>query len=156
MYKDIKISSSIFKSLLSLSDVQSLISDVSPKDPYPLLRDLTNSLISSLLSILKELIRGGLRDRRILIQGRIDVNFLRKSLENSLLNPESIELLNKIDSIFEEEMKMTPEIEIESINTSATLSGSGSGSESVEAAYQMAWKQFECDWNGPFANLFSF
>ena len=155
MYKDIKISSSIFKSLLSLSDVQSLISDVSPKDPYPLLRDLTNSLISSLLSILKELIRGGLRDRRILIQGRIDVNFLRKRLENSLLNPESIELLNKIDSIFEEEMKMTPEIEVE-IESTNTLSSSGSGSESVEAAYQMAWKQFECDWNGPFANLFSF
>ena len=42
----VSLSPAIFKSLLSLADIQALISDVSPRDPLPLLRDVSNALTS--------------------------------------------------------------------------------------------------------------
>lgn len=95
----VSLSPAIFKSLLSLADVQSLISDVSPRDPLPLLRDLSNTLLSTLLNHLKQL--NPSNDQ--LIQAKIDVEFLKRKLEvASLLSPESHELLDRIALIIDE------------------------------------------------------
>ena len=125
----ISLSTSIYKSLLSLADVQSLISDVSPKDPLPLLRDLSNTFISKMLSILKE--KSQLKSGQV-IQAKIDLEFVKRTFENaSLLSSESCELIEKIDSIL------------------------STTNEKVED-FSSIWSQFESNWHGPFSNLFSF
>lgn len=121
------LSPAIYKSLLSLADVQSLISDISPKDPLPLLRDLANSLISALLNALKSNVNTS--NTSILIQAKIDVEFVKRRFEASnLLTPESVELIDKINSILE--------------------------CESVD--FYEIWGKFENNWSGPFSNLFTF
>lgn len=123
----VSLSPAVYKSLLSLADVHSLISDISPKDPLPLLRDLSNTLISKMLTILKE---KSLRPGQAL-QAKIDVEFLKRKFEDSsLLSPESVELLEKIDSIIK--------------------------STGFDQNFTSIWSQFESNWNGPFSNLFSF
>ena len=121
------LSPAIYKSLLSLADVQSLISDISPKDPLPLLRDLSNSLISSLLNAIKSKVNTA--DRSVLIQAKIDVEFVKKRFESSnLMTTESAELLDKINSIL--------------------------ACESID--FYEIWGKFENNWKGPFSNLFTF
>ena len=121
------LSPAVYKSLLSLADVQSLISDISPKDPLPLMRDLANSFISSLLNVLKS--NANPSDTSILIQSKIDVEFVKRRFEASnLMTPESVELVDKIYSI----------LDCKSID------------------FYEIWGKFENNWNGPFSNLFTF
>lgn len=125
------LSPAIYKSLLSLADVQSLISDISLKDPLPLLRDLANSLISSLLNTIKSNVNisADPEDKNLLIQAKIDVEFVKKRFEGAnLLSIESLELIDKINSI----------IDCESVD------------------FYEIWGKFENNWSGPFSNLFTF
>jgi hypothetical protein len=124
----ISLSTAVYKSLLSLADVQSLISDISPKDPLSLLRDLVNTFITKMLQILKEKPR--LKFDQV-IQARIDMEFLKRKFEDSsLLTRESVELMEKIDLIL---------LNCEKIDD-----------------FPSYWSKFESNWNGPFSNLFSF
>lgn len=121
------LSPSIYKSLLSLSDVQNLISDIGAKDPLTLLRDLSNSLISSFLNTLKSNVN--ISDTSIIIQGRLDVEFVKRRFEESnLLTIESMELFEKIFLIL----------------------------ESDKIDFYEIWGKFENNWTRPFSNLFSF
>ena len=123
----VSLSPAIFKSLLSLADIQALISDVSPRDPLPLLRDVSNALTSTILNYLKD--RSNLtRDQ--LIQAHIDAEFVKRKLENaSLLSSESKELFDRIFEIVQD---------VEGVD------------------FYPIWGQFESNWTGPFSNLFSF
>lgn len=122
------LSPAIFKSLLSLSDVQSLISDVSPKDPLPLMRELCTALISSMLNCVKE--NANLTKEQV-IRSRIDVEFVKRKLEAvSLLNPESVELLERLNAILT--------------------------SSRDDYDFYSVWGQFENNWTGPLGNIFSF
>jgi len=124
----VSLSTAVYKSLLSLADVQSLISDISPKDPLPLLRDLTNTFITKMLQILKE--KPLLKTDQV-IQAKIDLEFLKRKFEDSsLMTPESAELMDKIDSIL-------------------------MASEKIDD-FPSIWSKFESNWHGPFSNLFSF
>ena len=124
----VSLSTAVYKSLLSLADVQSLISDISPKDPLPLLRDLTNTFITKMLQILKE--KPLLKTDQV-IQAKIDLEFLKRKFEDSLLmTPESVELMDKIDSIL-------------------------MASDKIDD-FPSIWSKFESNWHGPFSNLFSF
>lgn len=125
----ISLSTSVYKSLLSLADVQSLISDISPpKDSLPLLRDLSNTFITKMLQILKE--KPLLRPDQV-IQAKIDLEFLKRKFEDSsLMTPESVELMEKIDSILMNYGKIDD--------------------------FPAIWSKFEANWHGPFSNLFSF
>lgn len=125
---DVSLSTAVYKSLLSLADVQSLISDISPKDPLPLLRDLANTFITKMLQILKE--KPLLKTDQV-IQAKIDLEFLKRKFEDSsLMTPESVELIKKIDSIL-------------------------MASEKIDD-FPSIWSKFESNWHGPFSNLFSF
>lgn len=124
----VSLSPAVYKSLLSLADVQSLIVDVSPKDPLPLLRELVNSMIAALLSVLKT--------KRLTLdqtlQARVDLEFLkRKFEESSLLNSESVELLEKCVALLANEHEGAID-------------------------FYSVWGQFESNWTGPFLNLFTF
>lgn len=124
----IVLSTAVYKSLLSLADVQSLISDISPKEPLPLLRDLVNTLITKMVQILKD--KPLLKTDQV-IQAKIDMEFLKRKFEDSsLLTPESVELMDKIDSIL-------------------------SNCEKIDN-FPSIWSKFESNWHGPFSNLFSF
>lgn len=128
----VSVSASIFKSLLALSDVQALISDVIPKDPYPLLRDLTNSLLSCVLKTLKTNI--SVLNGRGIIQARVDVEFLKRKLERTLLNSDAMELFDRIDKIFSTALHTVVD----------------------QDTFERSWNQFEADWSSSFANLFLF
>jgi hypothetical protein len=128
----VSASASIFKSLLALSDVQALISDVIPKDPYPLLRDLTNSLLSCVLKTLKTNI--SVLNGRGIIQARVDVEFLKRKLERTLLNSDAMELFDRIDKIFSTALHTVVD----------------------QDTFERSWNQFEADWSSSFANLFLF
>lgn len=128
----VSASASIFKSLLALSDVQALISDVIPKDPYPLLRDLTNSLLSCVLKTLK--INISVLNARGIIQARVDVEFLKRKLERALLNSDAMELFDRIDKIFSTALHTVVD----------------------QDTFERSWNQFEADWSSSFANLFLF
>jgi hypothetical protein len=128
----VSASASIFKSLLALSDVQALISDVIPKDPYPLLRDLTNSLLSCVLKTLKTNI--SVLNARGIIQARVDVEFLKRKLERTLLNSDAMELFDRIDKIFSTALHTVVD----------------------QDTFERSWNQFEADWSSSFANLFLF
>ena len=128
----VSASASIFKSLLALSDVQALISDVIPKDPYPLLRDLTNSLLSCVLKTLKTNI--SVLNARGIIQARVDVEFLKRKLERALLNSDAMELFDRIDKIFSTALHTVVD----------------------QDTFERSWNQFEADWSSSFANLFLF
>lgn len=126
----VSLSPAIFKSLLALSDVQCLICDVSPKDPIPLLRDLSCSLLSCILAVLKQQSNNS-NSKDQMIQAKIDVEFLRRKLDKaSLLSPESHEILDRITLILDE--------------------------FEVKVDFYAIWGQFEANWTESFSNLFSF
>lgn len=85
---------------MSLSDVQALICDANSGALRPLLRELTQSFLSSLLSVAKR--RTASCDSHTLLQARIDCDFLQQRL-SSLISAEASLVLEKTIQLLEEE-----------------------------------------------------
>lgn len=100
LYLGYALSTSVYKALLALSDVQSLICDVSLTTLRPLLRDLTHSLLSALLQTAKlhveQLGPAGL------IQAKIDLDYVQQRLA-PLITPEAAEILAKTGQLLDVE-----------------------------------------------------
>jgi hypothetical protein len=97
---DDSVSAAVYKALLSLSDVQAMICDANPAALRPLLRDLTQSLLSALLVAAK--LRASASGPKALLQARLDCDFLQQRLA-PLISTEASLLLEKTIQIVEEE-----------------------------------------------------
>ncbi len=83
-----------------MSDVQALICDANPSALRPLLRELTQSLLSALLSTAKQ--NSSSSAPNSLLQARVDCDFLQHRLA-SLISAEAGLLLEKTIQVVEEE-----------------------------------------------------